>query len=733
MLKSFKKNNVKPGKISIQSARINLFRNIHSAIKGIKTPDIPKKILASIKKDVLKHARSFPQDKIMEKMTNFSLNDLLQVTKNIMDDTEIDFHSLIKQVLEKEKKKKVETDIAISPHETKRIVLNIFFEENPTWKEKNLGELLDILSNDKKKTNIPENDVIMLSQLFLFLDKNPPLPIPLQLIQKFLLESEFTPNTDQDERVFVKKNGFNLLKQAIEEGKDLKSIQPLLYLMSERNRKYYRVRFFNIDQIKEMIEIYEENPFKLDVVLRDFMLNREIKLIDVEGNLIPKPVKDLKKTNKPTIKISNFVDKPFLYMIIRPWINNLKEIHISTSFEPYVNKLLYVDKDNVNWFSPSAKFYEDCTKKTEQKENILIIDDRQIIIKYILYSGKHFLQNESIYKIEQAYFQSNATYSLTFLEKASRVIPISLLTDEYIKNLTMMGHQIIKSGLSKILTSQKFNLDIMSDQILKPILINSSTINEFFLNVFNVVKRFDSSVCMIADYHRVYHDRIKRFFYKLDSLYQLPDKYCWFEKKYLNNYETLITDSKNYFISKNLFNFRARLFRFQRITEKINVPLLIYNIPYPIDKITPDSMYQVSTSDLRTIATLIMNDGSPEKDILTFFDFDYIYYRDNIEIFVGYPLYYIEDKNTINIDKEETEDDKIDFAYFWQQFEDRIKELEQHSANDHPMLVQLNEGEVNLKQEDEEEEKTNDNPYDSEEEDNDFYEGFPDLHEESDI
>lgn len=744
MLTSFKKtDDVKPGKLSIQVARINLFRNMNSVLQGLKTPGIPQKVLTNIKKDIIKHIRSYPADKMIEKITHFDAPDLIQITRTIYESAnEVDVASLIKQLLEKQQKKSVKENLKISVNDKKRLALNIFFDENPTWREKALSQLIEILYKHKKKTELSEDDEILLVGLFSILDKSPPLPIPTPMLHKFLLESDFVPNTDQDERVFAKKNGLYLLKQQIEDGKTLKEITPLLNIISERNRKYYRVKFFNLTQVKSIVEAYEKNPFKLDVILQEYVTVRDIKLLDSKGNIIPLPVKTTgPKKFSHTTKGLSFSGKPFLYMIIRPWIPNLKEIHISTAHKPYVNQLLYIDKDDESWFSPSSDFYSDCTKTSTQKENILYLRDgnHQVKVKFILYSGKHFLQNESIFKKEEEYFMSNARYTLSFLDRAAKVISISLLNNEYMCILKNMGQQIISSALSKVLDSKRYNLDTMSTEILGPILTNSVFIRDYFSHLFDVVKRFDSSVCLIAQYHHIYHDRIKKFFYKLDSLYKLPDKYSWFEKKYLKDYDDVITKSKDYFINKNLYDFRAKLFPFERISDKIYVPILKFEVPYPTDKITKDSLYEIQSVDLRIVAAIVMNDASSEapeniEELQTFFDFDYVYYMDNIEIFTGYPLYFIteEDKLVVPDEPDQIEKEEEtghDFEHLWEQFEERIKDLEDQPKNEYPLFVAgtEQEGPVNLFDEDGEEADVHD---DDEEEDNDFYDGFPDLHEE---
>lgn len=739
MLKTFKKKDIKPGKVSIQVARTNLFKNLYSTLHGLKSPGIPKKVLANMKKDIIKHIRSYPEDKIIEKITDFSLPDLLHMTKTISESKEaVEIVSLVKQIISKEIKKDAEAGLKISLYEKKRRVLDLFFEENPTWREKSLSQLIDQLYQPKKKTELSEDDEILVIGILTILDKSPPLPIPLHMVHKFLIESDFLPNTEGDEKVFVKKYGLHNLKQQIEDGKD---ITPLLNLISERNRKYYRVRFFNLKQAKEMVQAYEENPFKLDFILREFVTNRDVKLVDVKGSIIPKPKSSAPKKSFYGVgsKALSFSSKPFLYMITRPWIPNLKEIQISTVHKPYINELLYIDKEGESWFSPSSDFFSDCTKPSRQEGNILYLKDgsNRVLVKYVLYSGKHFLQDEVLYKKEEEYFTNHATYSLSFLDTAAKTILISLLNSEHMAILRQMGLQTINSALSKVLDSKRFKLNVMSSEIITPILNNSETIKDYFTLLFHVVKRFDVDACFVARYHHVYHQRIKNFFYKIQNLSTLPDKLAWPEKKHLKDLEEAVVKSRNYFIQKNLFEFRAKLFPYERIREKIEVPRIKYDAPYPSEKMTTESLYQIDSVDLRTAASLVMNDMSHDVEdiekIEAFFDFDYVYYKDNIEVFIGYPLYYVVDKEDDKIvatKEEETIPKEKDFEHFWKQFEERLVELEGLPKNKHPLIVEGVDNEpISILDESGDEEEAHE---EEENEDTDFYSGFPDLHEEDD-
>lgn len=746
MLKTFKKTDVKPGKVPVMVARINLFKNLYSILHGLKSPGIPKKVLANMKKDIIKHIRSYPEDKIIEKITEFSITDLLHITRTISEPgAAVDISSLVKQFLVKEVKKEVEAGLKISLFKKKRGVLDLFFDENPTWREKSLSQLIDQLYQPKKKTELSEDDEILLIDMLTILDKSPPLPIPTHLLHKFLLESDFVPNTDGDEKVFVKKYGLYSLKQQIEEGKDLKEITPTLNLISERSRKYYRVRFFNLKQVKEMVQAYDENPFKLDFILREFVTNRDVKLVDVKGNIIPKPIKSTAGKNSFTSagpKALSFGTKPYLYMITRPWIPNLKEIQISTVYQPYINDLLYVDKDGYSWFSPSSDFFSDCTKTTRQEGNILYLRDgsNQVRVKYILYSGKHVLQDEALYKREEDYFATHATYTLSFLETAAKTISIGLLNLEHMGILRQMGVQIIGSALSKVLDSKRFNLDAMSSEILAPISQKSETIKDYFKSIFQVVKKFDVGTCFVARFHHVYHDRIRRFFYRLESLSTLPDRLAFPEKKHLKDLDDAVTRSMNYFIHKHLFEFRAKLFPYERIREKIDVPRIRYDAPYPSEKMTKDCLYQIGQVDLRTAASLVMNDMSHEvqdiEELQTYFDFDYVYYEDNVDVFVGYPLYFIVEKEeaVLVVEKPPTDEEKeTDFEHFWEQFQERLVELEGQPKNKYPLIIAGAESEpVSVLDESGDEDNAHPPDEDEEDEDHDFYSGFPDLHEEDD-
>lgn len=688
----------KPATASVEGERKTLFQKI-AAILTPGTGEVSKKDRAAIKKAIISFIRKFPSDTFLSKLSDLPRETLLTLSTQVSGAAEVDLKALVHQVLHGAYKEKVLKKEKVPEHVLKRQWMDIFLEENKDWRDISLADLLSrsytLTKGSKMET---EDNLILVSMILEALWKRPPLPIPRDILNPFLETSQFIPNTDGDVNRFVRQHGLVLLTRKIEQetalGKskdDIRaSITGLLTEMAEKDRRYVKVRFLNLDQVLKMINVYQTKPVDLYVIVNHWVQGRYTKVLgETKEELVVKQ----KQTAKKKIEYVSFLDstpKPLLYMIVRPWIKDLKRVLIHSEQKDYLQGWV---KDS--WYTPSKKFYEDATDpKNTQKGEVCRVKGSAVRILYELYSGKEFQQDEAVFQQEVAYFKSYPAYSIPFLEKASQSVPLADLSRRYLDGLKDMGRSILRSGLAQRLPTSSFDVEQMAPAILSSILEKSHSILDFFEGLFSVVYRLDPAVSELSHLHRVLHERLKRFFYPLSQLAALTDGLAFPEVYLLTDKERAVVSScykasKEYFVKKQLYHFRMRLFPLQKISNTLPFPDWKWNVSYP--EVSDDLLFQYrlpstdTVLDLRTVANIFMNDAHVEshhdevQETAQFFLLDYVYYRDDLEtgLFLDYPEYY----NPMVLDTApKTTEGEMDageeFPDFWVRFDIFLKQQE---------------------------------------------------------
>lgn len=685
----------KPATTSLTKDRRQLFQHIATIVQD--GTEVSKKNRAAIKKAIISFIRKSPSDSFLMKLSDLPGEMLQALCTQVSQAGDLDLKSLVQQVMNGAEKEKVLKKEHVPDHVLKRQWMDIFLSENKDWKDISLSDLLSrsytLAKNSKMET---EDNLIVVSMILEALYKRPPLPIPSHTLHSFLETSDFIPNTEGDVDRFIRQHGLDLLVNRIQEetciGKSKeeirKSISGLLSDMSIKDRRYVKVRFLTMDQVVQMIEVYRTKPVELFMIINQWVQGRYTKILGETKGVILKQQK--KQSEKNDIEYVSFIDstpRPLLYIMLRPWVKDMKTFLVSSDNKEYLYEWV-----KESWYTPSKRFYEDSTDpNTVQKGDVCIIKGSRVRILYQCYSGKEYVQDEATFQLEVLFFKNYPGYSIPFLEKATRSVSLANLSNQYLDSLKHMGLSILISAFSQRLSTTYFDVEQMAEDVLTSVLDKSHYMIDFFEYLFMVAHRLDPAVSNLSDLHRVFHQRLERFFYPLSQLPVLTDGLAFPEISHLTAKQKSIVSScykssKEYFLKKQLYHFQINLFPLQKISGTLPFPDWKCDVPYPA---VPDDLfykYWLSTDvplDLRTVANIYMNDANVEsnleelKETSLFFSLDYVYYRDDIDsgLFIEYPQYYKPESPEI---AQETAHEVMteSFPDFWVRFDVYLKDQE---------------------------------------------------------
>ena len=623
---------------------------------------------------------------------------------------------------------------------TVRDIVTIYLRENPDWEEKSLKTLLDRFELPINKRPFPtvltkdEEATVML--IIDDLCNSPHLPIPRELVNEFLLTSDFVRNTDGDINTFIRRYSIEALMRAIEaeleqqheqhktnggaempvdETKMMKRLSPLLEDLYNSNRKLYKVKFFDYPKVLQMVTVYNGNILSLDDVVNKIIAGREALkagldpkifrkpvLIDEKGNIASNIVRQKKMLyNTISLKPSKLEGpRPIMYMILRPWVKNMKEFTISSSHKAYLGDLAHVD--TTQWYYPTDVFYEASTQPSgSQKDNNYIIDGHKVRIRYETLDGRIFEQDKDIFDQEKRFFETSPMYDVPFLERAFSRINIYVLDNQSRSILETMAKNILSSAFGRIMNSY-YNLSLLSEKVLQSILKSSVTIENFFDNIYKVVWRLDTSICPVAVLHKNHHRRLRNFLYELSNLHNLTNGLAFYEMSLMSSEDQLMISntvkvSKEIFYIKSINNFKSILYptlRFQTLKKRLppRPPFIIdYNVKeeyffyYMLPK-NPEVLH------LDAVAKYEDDDNEIVKQTEKYFDLDYVTYMGQLgtSLFCTYPVYYSENPLTLtatisqpSAQIQAPQDD------FWDKFEAYLLKKEYMSPGKKPDIVTI--------------------------------------------
>lgn len=712
-----------------ESSRIaGLFRHIKAVLDPFFQPGIPiiipNSVRASIKTKINLFVGQAQHRKFLLDVGDMAFDIIYTLVKQIDTAGDVDainFPTLVSQVKDVEPLAPP-TSKPLPDHVYLRQIMSRYLKEIADWRERDLSDLLQWSRDNSDKMDLPEIDVIRVLQVLSVIHDSPPLAIPRDLVNPFLENADFKANTPGDPIVFCRQNGFAQLTRILDGPDDPqtmgKKIAPLISCMGEKDRRLYRIRFLSLDQLREFIKAYQQNPFSIYDTLNSYIQIRMIKMLSPDNTTVLDPPKTSKKYTAParTGMINfNTDERPLLYMILRPWVVNLKDFLIQGRAEYYDA----MADDDDGWYYPNAAFFAaSCNVNNSQKGTVYILkpSEHQVRLKYRTLDGQEFLQTEDIFRTEQLFFRNSPMYDFPFLERACQRIRIAYLDDQLRGMLRVMGRDLLAYSLTQILSSSRFRIHAMASMIIDNIMMDSVMIDDLFVHIFRTIHRLDGSVCPTAAFQRIHHRRLRQCMYNNDlaTLHRLSDGMAFPEKFiYLNASERQKVDratelAQTVFVRNQVYAFRIRLYPFQRI--KSNKPLMV---PHAITDISlpdlyPDFDYAVfyeeEIHDLRKIAADFIDDnletpltGAADR----FFDLERVYYIDCVVgTFWNYPSYYIPETDTN--DDNETSDHQVDAAAdntpspfaadFWETFEDFVSQLEAKSPRTQIDVLSEDEG-----------------------------------------
>lgn len=765
----------KPPKSSIAQKRKALFKEIHRILsshyetKSVTDTSIIKK---QIKTLLIKFQRSTKDDFLQ--FVDLDLPQMLTLSEQLKDCEEgANIHQIIKNTVE------AVIVVAVKPPKpmakTLRDIMTMYLRENPDWEEKSLKTLLDRLELPNNKRPFPtiltKDEEAKVMMIMNDLYHSPHLPIPRELVNEFLLTSEFIRNTEGDVDTFIRKYSIEALMRAIEEELDqqyeqykingggplhempvdetkmMKRISPILEVLYTSDRKLYKVKFFDYSKVLQMITVYNGNILSLDDVVNKIITGREALkagldpkifrktiLIDEKGNILSTIVRQKKLLyNTVPLKPSKMEGpRPIMYMILRPWVKNMKEFTISSSHKAYLGDLAHVDTEQ--WYYPTNVFYEASTHPSgSQKDKDYMMDGHKVRIRYETFDGRIFEQDKDIFEQEKRFFETSPMYDVPFLERAFSGIKISVLDIRLRLILETMAKDILSSAFGCILNSYHYNLSMLSEMVLKYIFENSITIENFFDNIYKVVYRLDKSICPVAVLHKIHHRRLRNFFYQLSDLQNLTNGLAFIEMSFMSPDEQLMVKnmvkvSRDIFYMKNIHSFKTIVYPTLRSqTSKKSLPILpSFNVEYP--NVREETFFSYMLPKNPEVLRLDVVAASEENGTLfqqteKYFDLDFVTYMGELDtsLFCTYPVYYLKNPLAQPLAQPLTQpiSQKPDDD-FWDRFEEYLTSKELKPPGKKPNVIKIENVDEPEEEQEEElgeevaEEADDDQPFDEE-------------------
>jgi len=669
-----------PGKSTMEEQRCQLLEKILEIIrpyKNVKEEDPAlktriQKLRASVKSKIIIFLRNHSNQNYLSSISDLPFSVLFDLCENLKDMKDSDLKPMIQQIVGGVQKEKVLKNQPVAPEIQQRIILTTYLQSLDHWQQTPLEELLEPekFTDPKKKKKISfsslfpnDEDASFVFELLHKLLKEPPLPIPRYLVDSFLLESDFKPNTLGDPDVFIKQNGLKELEDQlkIHAGEDeetiMKHIRPLLFQLTERNRLNYKAKFLTLPQVRQMIQTYQKNPFKLHLIINQLVTHEsKLKMLDMDLNFLSPQAKPLKINSKTSTTGNSsklmLGDRPILYMMVRPWIRNWKATLLHNGPDFYKGEMVMKDEKGREWFLPTPKFYEDsCDPHAFQKGTVYHLLGQEMMLKYMLFDDrKEIIQNEEIFKLELQYFNGNPLYTVKFLESAYKKIQTSFLPSNFLAILKDQSLAILNSSLGKVLPVAQFETLKMAQVMLDSIFQHSVFVHDIFIHVFDIVHRLDPSICSSAVLHQLHHQRFRQCFYLLEPLYQLPDSLAFVEKFFVSDMDqkkldSLKKEALDAFVENNYHRFLMTIYPFQRVIStrkyvmKEQKPLLMTYPTIPDSFLIfveekPFSLVNLANESFEGLDSVALQKTKP------FYEWDHIYFKDNLKVF-GYPDYYI--------------------------------------------------------------------------------------------
>ena len=472
-----------------------------------------------------------------------------------------------------------------------------------------------------------------------------------------------------------------------------------------------------------MVTVFNGNILSLDDVVNKIITGREALkagldpkvfrkpvLIDEKGNVASNIIRQKKMLyNSVLLKPSTLEGpRPIMYMILRPWVKNMKEFTISSSHKPYLGELAHVD--TTQWYYPTDVFYEASTHPGSQN----MIDGHKVRIRYETLDGKIFEQDKEIFDLEKRFFETSPMYDVPFLERAFSRLSLSVLDNHSRSILETMAKNILSSAFGRIMNSY-YNLSLLSEKVLQSILQASVTIENFFDNIYKVVWRLDTSICPVAVLHKNHHRRLRNFLYELSNLHNLTNGLAFYEMSLMSSEDQLMISntvkvSREIFYIKSINNFKSILYptlRFQTLKKRLppRPPFVIdYNVKeeyffyYMLPK-NPEVLH------LDAVAKYEDDENPIVKQTEKYFDLDYVTYMGQLgtSLFCTYPVYYSENPLalTATISQASAQASQAPQDDFWDKFEAYLLKKEYISPGKKPDIVTIHSQEI--EEEDDEE------------------------------